>query len=324
MKRSTLIGAGFTAAAAPLFTSRAARAQVSSIRLGVAPGDPYSQGFYAADMGFFQRAGLDVDLQMLGGGAPIASAVASGAVDIGISTPIPLANAVEHGLAFTIIAPAGLNSFIAPAAPNKVQYQDAQVIVAKTSSIRGPRDLVGQTIALNALRTLGELTWRIWFQEAGVDLSKVKIVEMPFSAMGPAVERGTIAAAQTTEPALSASLRDNNVRVINVTLSSLPPEFLVAVWFSTPDYARRNPDTVRRFYDTMIAVAKWANTHRRETGDILAKYGKLDRSLVATMNRCVYADRLRPEDVQATLDPAAKYGLIPQPIAATQLIFRRA
>lgn len=296
---------------------------MSSIRLGVAQGDPYSQGFYAADMGFFQRAGLDVELQMLGGGAPVAAAVAAGAVDIGVSTPIPLANAVEHGIPFTIVAPAGTNSFISTAAPNTVQHQDAQVIVAKTSSIRGPRDLVGQTVALNALRTLGELTWKMWFQEAGVDLSTVKIVEMPFSEMGPAVERGTIAAAQTTEPALSAALRDYNVRVINVILSSLPPEFLIAVWFSTQDYARRNPETVARFYDTMIAVAKWANTHSRETGDILAKYGKLDRGLVGTMNRCVYAERLRAEDVQATLDPAAKYGLIPQPIAATQLIFHR-
>jgi NitT/TauT family transport system substrate-binding protein len=321
MKRSSWIAA---AAAAPLFASRAARAQTSSIRLGVAQGDPYSEGFYAADMGFFQKAGLDVQLQMLGGGAPVASAVASGDVDIGVSTPIPLANAFEHGLPFTIIAPAGTNAFVAPDAPNVTHHPDAQVLVGKTSTIRGPRDLVGQTVALNSLRTLGELTWKMWFAEAGVDWSRVKIVEMPFSAMGPAIERGAIAAAQTTEPALSAALRDNNVRVLNVTLSSLPPVFLIAVWFTTQDYARRNPETVGRFYDTIIAVAKWANTHRRETGDILAKYGKLDGGLVSSMNRCVYAERLRAEDVQATLDPAAKYGMIPQPIAATQLIFRRA
>jgi NitT/TauT family transport system substrate-binding protein len=283
------------------------------VRVGDALGDPYAQGYYAVDAGFFQKNGLNVDFQLFPGGSAITQAVVTGSIDIGITTPIQIANAVEHGLPLTIIAPGG---------QNRLKEPSGQLIVQKNSSIRTAKDLEGKTVALNARRTVSELALLVWMEKGGADPNKVKTIEIIFGEMGPAVERGTVDAASTTEPALSASLKNNNVKVIAETYNAIAPEFLISAWFTTQDYAKKNPDICKRFLACMLEVAKWANVHKRETGDILVKYGKLDPDLVRTMIRTGYAERLRMSELQVVLDTAFKYKVIEKSISANDLVFR--
>ena len=51
------------------------------------------------------QAGLDVDIQLLQSGSAVASAVAGGAIDIGLSSFVPLAVAHTKGIPFVIVAP---------------------------------------------------------------------------------------------------------------------------------------------------------------------------------------------------------------------------
>ena len=78
-----------------------------AVRVGDAIGDPYAQGYYANEEGFFKKAGLYVDFQSFASGVPIGTGVVTGNLDIGIMTPLAVANAVTHGVPLVIIAAGG-------------------------------------------------------------------------------------------------------------------------------------------------------------------------------------------------------------------------
>jgi NitT/TauT family transport system substrate-binding protein len=313
MNRSTWIGSA-TAAALTVTTRRTAFAKAGPVvRVGGAFGDPYAEGHYAVDFGFFRKAGLNVDFQSLTTGSAVSQAIGFGSIDVGITTPIQIANAFEHGLPFVIIAPGSENR------PNE---QSAQIIVRKSSPLHTAKDFEGKTVGVNARRTLAELGLFAWMDKNGGDSSKVRTIEMLPTEMGPSVERGTVDAASVTEPALTGALKYNGARVLAEPLSAIGPELLISAWFTTQDYAKQNPAVCKRFLACMLDVAKWANVHRRETSEILVKYSKYEPDLARTMQRVAYAERLRLPEIQTVLDVALKYHVVGRPIAASELVFR--
>jgi NitT/TauT family transport system substrate-binding protein len=246
-------------------TRRAAAQEPPVLHVAATANDSYASAYFAQDLGFFQRAGLNVELQTLNNGAAVSAAVVGGAVDIGVSTPVQLANAYVHGFPFVIVAPGALSTKQAPA---------AVVAVAHDSPIRSAKDLEGKTVAVNALKTGSELALDAWLTAGGVDIAKVKVIETVFSDMGPMLQRGTIAAGLENEPAQTLAIRQNGIQIIADPMAAIAPRFLISAWFSTTSFVRRNPDTIRRFTQAIVAANVYANDHQSETAPIIAKYAK--------------------------------------------------
>jgi len=311
MKRSGWIAAAGTLIAG---SSRAAFAQSGPVlRVGGAFGDPSAEGHYAVDFGFFRKAGLNVDFQVFTTGSAVAEALGFGSIDVGITTPIQIANAFEHGLGFVIIA---------PGAENRLNDQTVQLIVRKSSPLRIPKDFEGKTVGVNARRTFSELGLLAWMDAGGADSSKVRTIEMLPTEMGPSVERGTVDAAAVTEPALTGSLKVNDARILAAPLTAIGAEFPISAWFTTLDYAKKNRAVCRRFLACMLYVAKWANAHRPQTAEILVKYSKYEPDLVRAMRRVAYAEHLRLPEFQTVLDVALRYHVVGRRIAASELVFQ--
>lgn len=314
MKRRSLIAA---AAAAPFafipFRNALAQPAGPVVRVGDAIGDPYAEGYFANDGGFFRKSGLNVDFQSFASGTPVAQGVVTGNLEIGIVTPLAIATAFTHGVDLAIIAPGCVNTGKAPS---------GFLIVGKSSPLNTLQDFEGKPIAVASLRTLHELMLRAWFDKNHVDQSKLSLVEMTFSEMAPAIERGTVAGAMQVEPLTSGLVNAGSVRVIPGPATAIAADILGSAWFCMRDYARKNPDVVRRFAGLMVDVARWANAHKSETGDIEARVGKLEPDVVRRMARVSYAETIRTEQLQPVLDAGAKFGILSRHVAATELIFR--
>src|SRR6185312_1475082 len=145
--------------------------QDAALRVGITQSDCCVQALYAQDMGFFKKAGLNVDVQPFTSVSALAEGVAAGASDIGVTTLVQLAEAVSRGIPFRIIAAGGIVSRKSPG---------SALCVAAKSAIRTAQDLQGQTVAVIALKTTSEFALREWLTKNHADASKVKIVEMPF------------------------------------------------------------------------------------------------------------------------------------------------
>lgn len=313
MRRSSfLLTSGSLLAAASAPQPALAQTPPLNLRLAATANNGYDSGYYALDLGFFTRAGLNVDLETMSNGAAITAALTAGAIDVAVSTPIPIANAYLAGLPVVIVASGAISE---PNVPSML------VCVGKNSPIATAKDLEGKTLGVNALKTGAEVLVENWMAKNGGDPSKVSIIETPFSDMGLALQRGSIAAAAMTDPTLSVALREGTVRALGDTGSAIG-EFLISCWFSTRKYAQANPEVIRRFDRAIYAAQAYANTHPAETAPILAKYSKMNIDLIHSMTRSKFAEQMRVSDIQPFLDIAAKYGAIARPVSAADLIFQ--
>ncbi len=297
------------AAAAPL----RARAQspLPHLRVGVTGTDVFAEAYYAAELGYFQKAGLDVDVRTFTSGAVAANAVVGGSLDIGVTTPLLLANGLLRGIPFVAIAAGPLNT---PKSPQSL------ILVSKSGPIHGPKDLIGKTVAVNVLKTVLELSLVAWLDKGGVKPSAVQTVEMNFSAEPAAVERGEIAAAVVVEPALTTALKGGNVRSVGDPNADIAPRFLAGAWFTTRPFAQKNGEAMKRFAEAIYQAGRWANGHPNDSAQILAKYTKIDPALARSMMRATYAEQLQPSDIQPLLDAAVGYGFLPKPVKAAELL----
>jgi len=291
--------------------ARPARAETLTLQLGAMPTDASAQAFYALDRGFFKAAGLDVTLTVLTNTASIASAVSAGAVDIGYGSVVPLAEAHNRGLSFKAIAPAGMYAGL----PSTLM-----MMVSKRSTAKTGADLNGKTIAVNGLRDLTQYTAQAWIAQNGGDIKTIKLVEIPFSEMGNALDAGRVDAAIIGEPYMSGSL--GVARPLGDAGGAVGKRYYITTWFATEAWLNAHTAEARTFVNVMHQTAAWANGHHAESAVILSRYAKLTPEVMATMVRSTYGDaaRLEPPMLQPVIDVAVKYGTT-APTAAADLIW---
>jgi NitT/TauT family transport system substrate-binding protein len=296
-----------------LAASRPAYAQSSlpTLRIGAAANDDFAQAYYAADMGFFEKAGLNVEVQTFSSGAAAAEAVIGGSLDLAITTPLLLANGYLRGLPFAIVAAGPLATTKSPS---------TLLCVAANGPIRSAQDLIGQTVGLNVLNTVLALSLDAYLEANKVTISAVKTVEIAFPAEPPAIERGTIAAAILPEPFLASAMQKGSIRSIANPYNYIAPRFLLGAWFTSRQFVQRSPELVHRFADVIYQTARWANTHAEQSAMILAKYTKIPTDVLHSMVRATFADHMDPTDMQALLDAAVRYGALSKHLRATDLI----
>jgi NitT/TauT family transport system substrate-binding protein len=282
--------------------------QAARLRIGAVPVDVGAIAYYAADQGFFKKAGLDVEIVTLANGPAIASAVASGSIDVGSSNALSLSQAHERGLNFVFVAPAGAYTSASPT---------AGMVVPKSSSARTARDFNGKTIAVATLGSLGEIATRAWLDKNGADLSSVHFIEMPYSAMAVALVSGRVDAATMEEPALDR-ITANDARLFAHVYDAIDKDFSEGGFFATADYVKAHLDVMRRFNAVVAETSRWANANQSASARILEKYSGI--STADMTHRVHYHERLDPARIQPLIDAAAKYGRLKATFPATDLL----
>jgi NitT/TauT family transport system substrate-binding protein len=272
-------------------------------------GDAFSEPYYAVDAGMFGNAGFDTNLLILNNAGASVAAVAGGSADVGLGDFVGLANAIGHGIPLVLIA--GGARYLSGAAPTLL-------CVAKNSPIQNAKDLEGTTVAVVTLVGFGTVSLKAWLAQNGADLSKIKLVELTFASMAPALVRGTVAAAVIGEPLLSQA-RDE-VRSIGKPYDAISKDFLLNAWFTTRDWLAKNPETARRVVRLVYETARWANAHHDQSLPILAKYLKLDTDQLRSMVRAPFATRLDAAAIQPVIAAGLKYQVIEQPLDVTSII----
>jgi NitT/TauT family transport system substrate-binding protein len=283
------------------------------IRLGVSSSDAFAEGFYAMQEGFFKKAGLNVELRPFRTGATIATGVAAGSIDIGISNVALLAKEISGGTPFVLIAGGGMYS---------THDAISALCVAKSSTLRTPHDLEGKTIAIAAQGDQTQIGALAWLDANHVDASKVRFILLPFGDMAGAITAGFADAALITEPWLSEATHNENLRVFARPYDAVAPRFLIGVWFTTNQWHAKNPELTRRFVKAIYETARWANAHRQQTADVLATYSRIDIKTIRSMTRSEYSISLDPSLIQPQLDLAFKYHAIDRALSAADIIVK--
>ncbi len=295
-------------------TCRIARADAPvPIRIGLFAGDTAADVYDADELGYFAKVGIAPEIIDLGNGGAIASAVAGGSVDIGTTNVVSLALAHSRGLPFRVLGGGGLS--LAGVATNGL------LSVAAASPIRTAKDLDGKTIAVDVLGGIPELGVRTWLDASGGDSKRVKIIELHFAEMTAAVQSGRIDAALVNASVDSTIGKPGDpLRLLGAVYDAIAPRFASSVWFSTSDWIAQHPEAAKAFATALTQAAAWANTHHHESALILAKHIKQTPAQIEGSPRVTYDAAKDPSLLQPVIDLAAKYGEIPAPFPARDVM----
>jgi NitT/TauT family transport system substrate-binding protein len=282
------------------------------LRIGTTMSDDFTPVLYALKNDMFKKAGLDVQVTVLGSGAAIATAVVGGALDLGKSSIVSLMAAHVKGVPLAIVCPGAIYDARTP-------Y--AALVMPADASYKTGKDLEGKTVASPALNDFNSLVTKMWVDQNGGDSSLVQFVEMPNVAQAAALAAHRIDGAVLQQPDLQNALDSGKVKQLGLAYSAISQQFMFAGWFASTDWATKHPDLVRTFRRVAIEAAKYTNAHHAETAGILADATKMPLTVVSQMPRVDSATALDEKLIQPMVDAAAKYKMLPHTFPAKEMIF---
>jgi NitT/TauT family transport system substrate-binding protein len=283
--------------------------QIGSIAL-----DSLDEPYYGVDRAIFRDYGVNAQVTTFANGSTVVQATLSGDMDVGLSNIVQVTAGVARGLPLVMVAPAALYS---------AAHALSALCVTKTSPLASAKDRMGMTVAVSTLNDFKQLGVEAWLKRNKIPLSSVKFVELQFGEMGPALQRGTVAAATISEPALSAAINNGQARVFADVYSAIAPVFANIIWFATKLWIQKNADTAKKLNAGIYATARWANSHLSESATIIARAAKLEPAVVAGMRRAFLATSNNPKYVQSLLDAAFRFGTIPRRVTSAEFIAQR-
>ncbi|MBI4522474.1 MAG: ABC transporter substrate-binding protein [Deltaproteobacteria bacterium] len=268
--------------------------------------------FMAMEKGFFKSEGLDLELLPMVGGAAIAPAVASGDLQVGWSNVISLYQAHVEGFDFKLVSGGAINV--------KGSNETHAIQVLKDSPIKTARDLEGKTVAVNTLNNIVHLMAMAWIDKNGGSVSKVKFVEIPFPQMEAALSSGRVDAASTHEPFVTASTGKGVTRVLSYNWGEVVSKFLIASWFASDKWIKKNQATVSRFVRAVNRGIDAINADIQGTRKLMIKWTGLSPELAKKVALPVFEKGISEKDLQVTIDLTHRYKLVGRSFKAKEVI----
>lgn len=240
----------------------------------------YAPLFVALDKGYYAAEGLDVDLAEGSGAETVVKMIGLGTDKIGYGPATVVAEAINQGL------PAEIVAVYQPAVPIGVaSFPDVP--------LKTPKDMEGRTLGFSIGETFANLL--VPFAKINnVDMAKVKTIQMSSSARATQFMARKLDIASlylSNELPLfekAAGVKFNVIKISDFGLKVLGASFIV-----NDDFARNNPETIRKLLRATAKGYLDAKKDYRVATDIMNKHMtlKVDRDVLE-------------EQVRATMDSA--------------------
>lgn len=288
-------------------------AETYALRVGTVGNDGNALAFYAQALGLFKKHGVDVDVQVLrsGGAATVIAAIVGKALEAGEADLINAAAAYEKGIPVTLLAPSYMF---------RTGDLTSVIMTAKNSAVHGAKDLNGKTVGVASLGGVGRMLTTKWLLDNGADLGTIKFVELPQVSMAAALVRGSIDAAQSGEPNVTAA--GDDVRILASTYAAVGNQVQATAWVASADWVRENTEAAKRFVGALHDAAVWGDNPRNhpQSAAILQKWLPFPAGLAERMHRAYYGQSFDIAAMQPLLDFAYAQKSLSTRVSARDLI----
>jgi NitT/TauT family transport system substrate-binding protein len=284
--------------------SNAAASDVTKVTLSIPPVGDSLPVYQAIDKGYFEAEGLDVELTPAANGATTINALVSGSTDLALVSYPSLITAYSSDLPITIAAPAIAGT----------EEYAAGLYVLADSDIEAPADMVGKKMATPSLGSVGDIWFRGVLLQEGLSPDDVTYVEIPQANMAAALEAGDVDGIFQTEPTLSATEANVDVRSIGYQEG---PQGL----FATSDQLmEEQPEVVTAFRAALAkAVADIEADPRGVVEAIMPEYTEMAPEVAANMRLPQYQVEYDAAGVQEVIDLMVEVGLLEDSFDAGEL-----
>ena len=250
-------------------------------------------GFYAAQaLGYYEEAGLDVEIMLPPeGSAPVM--VASGGADFGINAQDTLAPAFLGEDALPITAVAAL-----------LQHNTSGILSLKENGMETPKSLEGKTYATWD-NPVEQAIIRSVMETDGGDFSKLTMI--------PSTVTDVVTALQTDVDAvwifyawdgIAAQLKGLETNFIDFAKLDSRFDYYTPVLFANNSFLEQNPDTAKAFLKATAKGYEYAIEHPQEAAKILLEASpELDPELVLASQEWISAQYKADTEQWGYIDP---------------------
>jgi NitT/TauT family transport system substrate-binding protein len=266
---------------------------------------------FGIEKGIFRKHELEIDLQAAQGGATAIPSLVNGDVQVAGSNVVSLLIAADKGVPIRAIA-GGTNA--------QAQGEDfGALLVSKNGGIEDPADLEGKTIAVNTLQNITEVVVKAALEKDGVDVSTLKMSEVPFPEMAPALEKGDVDAAFSIEPFVTQSVAEG-ADVLNYSYVETESGMQVGAYAAAVQFAEENADAIGRFQDAIRETAEYVTANEDEFRTFLSERAEMAPKLAQRIVLPEWTGEVNAESVQHTSDLMQRYGLVKEAVPADKLV----
>jgi NitT/TauT family transport system substrate-binding protein len=282
---NSTFGIAVAVALTALFVSAPAVAQ-SKINVETTAGTAGAALFAAKGEGFFDKRGLDVNIQIVNLMPNFPPALVAGSSDVAFMVTTTFLQAVEGGL--------DLVAFVGGSATSHTLSPEA-VIAYNGAGIREPKDFIGRKVGVPGIGATLQVMFRYWLDQNHIDSTKVNYVEVAFPTMKDQLAAKSIDAVVATDPFI-AQMVNTNTGYIATTLNQVIPEGKQLVMYtSTRAWAAAHPKEVAAFREAITEGAAFAKTNPDKTKDDINVYAKLPPAIMKTVEIGYQLPKLTPE-----------------------------
>jgi NitT/TauT family transport system substrate-binding protein len=267
---------------------------------------------FGIEKGFFEKQKLDIKLEPTQGGAATIPALVSGDVQVGGSNVVSLLLASQKNLPIRAIA----GGTSAQASGEK---DFGALIAAKGKGISEPEDLEGKTVAVNTLNNIAEVVVKAALEKQGVDPDSLKLSEVPFPEMAPALAKGSVDAAFSIEPFVTQSVAKGD-EVLSYSYVDTESDMQVGAYAVTDQFAEQNAEAVKGFKAAVAETASYVDANEGEFRTYLSKSAKMPPAVAKKIVLPKWTGEVNADSVANTAKLMQRYGVVKEPVDANKLL----
>ena len=320
-RRQFLYTAGI-AGLATLPLARPARAQAKrqvTLRLDWLYQGPNAGFIIAQEKGFYDQAGLNVEIGPGKGSGSTAQLVASKATQFGFADGFVVGNSASKGMSIRMVAAI-------------YRRNPTAVVVLDESDIKTPKDFEGKTVAIPTGATQFQ-QWPAFVKGCGLDGSKIRVTNIDPAGSAPALITGQVPAiagyAQGYVP--SVEIRGNKKARIfwyaDCGVTAVSNGIIVHA-----DLIKEDPELIRSFVHASLRGFLYGRTHVDELAAVVKKYSEATVPAISRREAELSFDTwvtpntagkplgwMSDKDWAETVEVLKQYGGVTTPLDAAQL-----
>ena len=240
---------------------------LKKFNVGYLPTPGHVLYFVAKEKGYFQEAGLNVEMFQFTNSGEGLNALKSGKIDVGaFGTAAPL-TFISKGAEFTIFG--------------GQQSEGAGIVTRpeKAGQFKELNNFKGKSVATVRLAT-GDVVFRGALQQAGIDWKKdltIKELDSP-AAVLEAVKKGSVDAGVVWAPYMKMAEKQG-LKIVKYS-GELINDHTCCRQAALTSKLKENPDDYKRFSKALIKAYDFYQNNKTESVDIISNYVKIDKDII--------------------------------------------
>src|SRR5216684_324827 len=317
--RRSVLGAGAVSLAALSFPAIVRAQSLKSLKpvnllADWVYGGPNAGLVVAKEKGFFADAGLDVTINQGKGSGSTAQIVASKAVQYGFV----VGNSVSKGMKLKMVA-------------GVYRRNPCAALVLEESDIRSPKDLEGKTVGI-ATGSAQFQQWPAFMKGAGLEASKVRVINVDGAGAGPALISGQVAAIAGFAQGYIPSIEIRGKKKVRAFWYADEGVTAMSNGIIVHQDLLAEPDLIRGMVRATMKGFIYGRANAEEMTQIVRKYQETTDPAITLRQPQLYSRTwvtpttannplgwMAPEDWTATVAVLKAYGGVTTPLEAAEL-----